>query len=147
MGRSAPRLVCWLVCWLARLLVGWLVSRLVGLGCLHLARSFAKLASFGIYCFTQPALHELLSFGWLYLLSVHALFAWLGWSAWLSSPQFSWGAQRAPHKNLRGESFDLRALVCFANLRDFLKMKVPHKLARWVAGFFTSSACSDTLTV
>ena len=106
---------------LAATLIGWLV----GLGCLHLARSFAKLASFGIYCFTQPALNELLSFGWLYLLSVHAFFAWLGWSARLSSPQFLWGAQRAPHKNLRGESFDLRALVCLANLRDLLKNDGP----------------------
>ena len=60
MCRAVPRLVCWLVCWLACLLVGWMVSRLVGLECLHLARSFAKLASFGIYCFTQPALYELL---------------------------------------------------------------------------------------
>ena len=104
----------------------------------------AKLASFGIYCFTQPALYELLSFGWLYLLSVHALFAWLGWSAWLSSPQFSWGAQRAPHKNLRGESFDLRALVCFANLRDLLKndgpptkIEVGSNFFAWVARLLT----------
>ena len=58
---------------MVRLLVGWLVSRLVGLGCLHLARSFAKLTSFGIYCFTQPAFHELLGLPSLFYFALRGL--------------------------------------------------------------------------
>merc|ERR1711888_94559 len=113
--------------WFALLCFDWLVCNALG--------SFGCGGSLG----ANPMLPCLLSFGWLYLLSLHALFAWFGWSAWLTSPQFRWGAQRAPHQNLRGESIDLRALVCFANLRDLLTTKIEggSYFFTWVARLLT----------
>ena len=59
-----------------------------------------------------------------------------GSDSWTSLRRFACFAQLGAHMTRSrgspplGESFDLRALVCFANLLDLLKMKVPHKLAR-----------------
>ena len=70
-------------------LPGLLCFALIGLFGMRWARSVVEVAyELTEILYLTCLLACLLSFGRLYLLSVHALFAWLGWSAWLSSPQF-----------------------------------------------------------
>ena len=110
--------------WFALLCFDWLVCNALG--------SFGCTGSLGADRNTVLNLHaSLFTFVWLELPAFRTCFVCVAWEVGLALlSSILMGGPEGPHQNLRRESFDLRALVCVANLRDLLKNDGPPQKLR-----------------